>query len=820
MPPATDFDTLLTQTGWLRGFARQLVRSADADDLVQDTLLTALQQPPRSGAGLRAWLGRVMQNRRIDLQRSQRATSARERRVARGEATADTAEVLAKAQMQRELVDLVLLLDEPYRTTTLLRFFERLPPRAIARQQRVAVATVHSRLQRALAMLRARLDQNGGRERWLAAALPLAWPRSTWLPWFLGVPVMHGVVKGAVGVGVIALAWLCWPDEPEVLPERTAVAATTQPAAAMSGDAANAPAEGAHERSRSTEGPSAAAATQPAEPAAAAVVRGRVIDTQGIGIVGVPLATEPRRKADARPILSGEQGRFELPVPPGATAIVTADPRWATVLAGAAQTRSDRECVVLIAPRIDLAGRVLDPAGSPLPGAEIALHQKAHLGAELGVLLDHALVRHWRTTTDGTGAFALTGVPALAGATLAATLGGFLPHQQSAPTATDLAMQVTLERPAASADVITGIVIDPFGATVAGANVGAGGGIARTDQSGAFTLDLREQALPRLVAVAPGFQPGVYEAPRDAAGKPQWPARVQLRLGPAPLTIAGRVRNHDGQPLAGARVWIADPLLLGERDGDALLAETVLGRADRPFWAFVVTDAGGRFELHGLLARTYRLAALDPTTLLATEQPVAAGSTGVELQLRGNVRRLVSGHVRARDGSPIAGVQVKAQRPALEVNVPGGTRDEWHDTRPVTTDADGAFALRDIAEGVELFAYGDAILFASVQLEPGAPVDDVVITADRRAHVQIELAAPHDRADSARVLDASDRPMLLRVMRGDTSYTSRVAPLLDGRSQILSVGEGAANVALFRGGREVARLPVALAPGAPTTVRW
>jgi hypothetical protein len=72
----------------------------------------------------------------------------------------------------RTVVDAVLSLEEPYRETVLLRWFEGLQPRAIAERQRASVATVHSRLQRAHAILRERLRVKlGCDERDLRGAL-------------------------------------------------------------------------------------------------------------------------------------------------------------------------------------------------------------------------------------------------------------------------------------------------------------------------------------------------------------------------------------------------------------------------------------------------------------------------------------------------------------------------------------------------------------------------------------------------------------------------------------------------------------------------
>lgn len=59
----------------LYGYAFALTRdAADAEDLVQDTFLRAMDaaRAPREAAALRAWLFRILRNRFIDLQRSRR----------------------------------------------------------------------------------------------------------------------------------------------------------------------------------------------------------------------------------------------------------------------------------------------------------------------------------------------------------------------------------------------------------------------------------------------------------------------------------------------------------------------------------------------------------------------------------------------------------------------------------------------------------------------------------------------------------------------------------------------------------------------------
>src|SRR5262249_48612683 len=81
----------------------------------------------------------------------------------------------AQAGVLRTVVDAVLALEEPYRSVVLARYFRGWEPKRIAVETRIPLATVKSRLQRALALLPERLDRApGGREAWGIALVALA----------------------------------------------------------------------------------------------------------------------------------------------------------------------------------------------------------------------------------------------------------------------------------------------------------------------------------------------------------------------------------------------------------------------------------------------------------------------------------------------------------------------------------------------------------------------------------------------------------------------------------------------------------------------
>src|SRR5690242_5714960 len=78
-------------------------------------------------------------------------------------------------RLHRRLVDLVLELDEPYRSTIIAHFVEGRTSAAIARSLGIPSGTVRKRLWEALSRLRAGLDASAGdRRRWAPAVLAFA----------------------------------------------------------------------------------------------------------------------------------------------------------------------------------------------------------------------------------------------------------------------------------------------------------------------------------------------------------------------------------------------------------------------------------------------------------------------------------------------------------------------------------------------------------------------------------------------------------------------------------------------------------------------
>lgn len=262
----------------LRALARDLVGDQHADDLLQDTAVQALQRGPRRPGPFGGWLATVVRRLASKHRRGERRRRARERAVAKPEALAPACE-LADREVFRRVNDAVLALPEPYQSTVLQRYLRELPVAVIAQQGGLPVATVKTRLQRGLALLRERLERDGRDWRAMLAAafgleraLPLAATLST------GVMMMGSGVKFALGAVAAAgaVAMLCWLQEPA--PTASPLASGPQ-LAPMLAQAPRAEPDAAPERRELPPPPVTAAAL--------ATLHGRCVDTLGRPLEGV-----------------------------------------------------------------------------------------------------------------------------------------------------------------------------------------------------------------------------------------------------------------------------------------------------------------------------------------------------------------------------------------------------------------------------------------------------------------------------------------------------------------------------------------------------
>ena len=175
-PTEQDFAALAAQNARVHSLALAIARDAHlADDLAQDAWVALLRHRPESSGGMSGWLAKTMRNllrhgARDEANRKDRELAAAELREDSGSDLA-----LERVELHRAILEAVCELKDPYRTTVLLRWFEELEPAEIARRTGVPVRTVHTRVTRALAMLRRKLGPRWGSDGPFGLSALVAW---------------------------------------------------------------------------------------------------------------------------------------------------------------------------------------------------------------------------------------------------------------------------------------------------------------------------------------------------------------------------------------------------------------------------------------------------------------------------------------------------------------------------------------------------------------------------------------------------------------------------------------------------------------------
>ncbi|QDV05029.1 hypothetical protein Poly30_05240 [Planctomycetes bacterium Poly30] len=178
---------------------------------------------------------------------------------------------------------------------------------------------------------------------------------------------------------------------------------------------------------------------------------------------------------------------------------------------------------------------------------------------------------------------------------------------------------------------IHGVVLTGDGHPAGASLVFLGAAETRASKDGSFSLQVPEQAdfeNTPLVAMKRGLQPLVLHLPATDGGSPS-DAPLELILGEPTKTLRGRLVDSRGEPLAGHTVSLST----GTPDGRGGYLEHALDVARR----MGKTDRDGRFEIRGLMDRSYELSV----------SPVASGS-----RRRGARGKAPRSDPRDRDAGP------------------------------------------------------------------------------------------------------------------------------------------------------------------------
>lgn len=163
---------------WLGRVARALLRDeAGADDLVQDTVVAALEAPLEAPRSQRGWLRAVAIRLAARRHRDEIRRRDRERSRALEDGAVAADELVAAAEAAERVAGAARRLEEPFRRAILEHYLEELSASEIAARSGAKVDTVRWRLRRGLELMREDLERaDADRPEsgpWARALLPL-----------------------------------------------------------------------------------------------------------------------------------------------------------------------------------------------------------------------------------------------------------------------------------------------------------------------------------------------------------------------------------------------------------------------------------------------------------------------------------------------------------------------------------------------------------------------------------------------------------------------------------------------------------------------
>ncbi|MEO6710631.1 MAG: sigma-70 family RNA polymerase sigma factor [Planctomycetota bacterium] len=686
-----DAQALLANAGWMRTLASRLLEDdSAADDVVQDATVAALRHAPEDEAGLAPWLSRVVRNFAYRKRRDDARRARREEFAAEPRAEPSPTEVAERLELQRMLVDLVSALDEPFRRTIVLRYFESRSCVEIAELYGIPEGTVRWRSMRGLELLRKELDARAGsRMQWSAMLMTFteqfgAMPAATVAAAasskvLLGVSAMKAVHAAAAGIAAVILGGLAWwgfqqmREEPRVAaapapPAKVAVETpSVQPEVAPKVGAETALEAGAREAVAGTSIAPAAITLPPPPADRFAFVDARFVDAVGTPWSGVrllPIApTSNPYWNPGESALSGTDGSvlLQIPLPKRPNGLgkqqrevkveLVASRAGCTSVARTATVREGETShlgYITLGPGVRILGRAMDADGKGVAGARLGI-APALLEGDEGQMRRHGSPSF--QTTPGTssasdGGFTLEGV-APGKLRIWAHSEGFR-HAWSQPLdvsqGSDLLGISIVMSPFLPTDFIMGQVVDPAGVPLANISVqhqenrpiyGSGSSLS-TDENGHFELLVDHDdatydftATDFLERFGSQTARGVKPGARD----------VVIRML-AREQFAVRVRDPDGVPVENARFEVT----IGGMTRHFVSTSTSPGdysiaRPEGGFW-FIASAPGFRTSRLGHPRKP-----LEPAQL----------PTGLDVILQRS--KLLQGRVTA-DGAPVVGADV------------------------------------------------------------------------------------------------------------------------------------------------------------------
>lgn len=807
-------DEWLRHRDWIAKLARSLVSDpASADDLVQETWMVASRRPPKTGELARPWLLRVLRNLATQRHRSESSRRNREERTSRLDESPSAVDLVAKVEIQRLLAEAVLRLEEPFRETVVLRYFEDLTSAEIARRLRAPESTIRWRLMRALEMLRNDLDSrhDGSRERWISALAPLALPRapigSSAPPpypspnvltggvlvakssWKMAAALLLLIVLGAIGFRIGSVLRARIGTGGASLDPTSGEIAGGEPARVANMESVGGLAD-----------PRSSIALAPT-PTAERVLVGRVLDSSRRAISGALVRASNWNPASRTS--TEVDGCFRLAIRPAQDPKLPEDPDWVRLEITsdgreskalglrAPEARATHLGDLILRAGGSIRGKVVDETGAALVGSKVFVEDLSPVvlsrvwGGDLAaasVLPSTRLQHATRTSTRTDGSFVFEGLPpapvrlwALDPQSLAAFSEVLWVKEGEPVECPDLVVR----RPD-PASVIRGVVVGADGSPVDGAVINAHsqlGGYARADDEGRFTAILMSpnpgmiDARPRNLLVS-----DPKKRWRDASIPDVAPGGNETRVVLEDWTrLTLRVRDPEGRPIqrCGAN--------LTEKGSDL----ESYGTTERPGGEIALRVPSRMFGIiayaPGYATRT--IEGLDPRTLPA--------SIDCTLERRPGVR----GRVLA-DGSPVAGARV-----SMSSMLAG---DSWriiravdaapramlskvlgiHPLEETRTDAEGRFYVGLIADRAGLLRVGHEGHAPWMRWSVSEPIEDLVVNLGAGGSLEGTVAVREGSDPSGILVGATCGDEHVLATRTDPSGGYRFDRLTPGAWQV------------------------------------
>ncbi|HEX6881810.1 MAG TPA: sigma-70 family RNA polymerase sigma factor [Planctomycetota bacterium] len=782
----TSLDQVLLQHGqFVQSLARSLLRDAHlAEDVAQETWARFVERPPAAGGSLRHWLRTVTRHLASNARRREGSRARRDERAARPEALPAASEELVQGEDLRRVIEAVLTLDEPYRSTILARYYQGQDAQRIATQTGTPLATVRSREQRALKLLRERLErQLGGGSAWAvmlgrllepgapAAAVPAStlaadWAvRAAWL----------AVGVAAVGVGWLALerrgardaaetiALVATAEPVPVEPEPAAtLASTPEPVGGTRVAAVLPTASGRASASTSRSGSSGSSGGSASMQASQAELRGRFVLPGGAPAVGATVAVHGWTANEERELQYGvpeswqdpstttdADGRFTLHFdPPRAFQFVLdaklpghagASWRWGEILPGVVKDLGE----VLLPVGGILEGRIVDRDGNEVAG-EWHVYADSLVTAS-GEGRDRSRVS--AAVEPGTGRFRLVDVwPGPTELKAYSRMTNWVRGTRATATSGEVVTaDIVYTGPDNSRRITVTTSSRPFhvmGNPEEGSLRLSGPGIeprtAHQVEGSASTYSFED--LPPGTYTLEHVDPR-YQSWQKAGVTPGTAVWADL-VGSSALALD--VRGPDGAALERYAVRVAFrnvnfyPREFQVHDGQTALAGgLVRGMFAGDYTITVLAD--------GLGSRTAEVAGLAP------------GETrGLVLAFDAQSRCELAGRVVRSDGTPVAGVEVlllqraqvddSATSPVLRKNSMTSNPETWrHELAAVESDASGAFRFELPRPGGYAVQVSQGSLTrssAALEVAAGAVVEGLELVLPRGGSVHGHMAAP------------------------------------------------------------------------------